>query len=84
MDRVSFNILVPILLCVIIAGVIDAAYFEKNSPSTSVDFNGEGVYSNDPEILFGSIPICVNIMHGEKDSQLIFAENIDLLADKYL
>ena len=50
MDRMSFNVLVPVLLCVVIAGVVDAACFEEDSPFTSIGFNGEGVCSNDPEI----------------------------------
>jgi hypothetical protein len=81
MDRVSFDVLVSVLLCVVIAGVVDAACFEEDSPFTSVGFNGEGVCSNDPEILLDSIPICVDVVRGEEGSPLVFAEGIDLLAD---
>jgi hypothetical protein len=58
---VSFDVLVLVLLCVVIAGVVDAACFKEDSPFTSVGFNREGVCSNDPEILLSSIPICVNV-----------------------
>jgi hypothetical protein len=63
--------------------VINAACFKKDFPFTSVDFNEEGVYLNDPEILLGNIPIYVNVIYGEKGSPLVFAKGIDLLADKY-
>jgi hypothetical protein len=61
MDRVLFDVLIPVLLYVVIASVVDAACFEEDSPFTSVIFNKEGVCSNDPEILLGSIPICVDV-----------------------
>ena len=53
-------------------------------PFTFVGFNREGVGSNDPEILLGSIPICVDVVHREEGSPLVFAKSIDLLADRYL
>ena len=83
MDRVSFDVPVPVLLCVVIAGVVDTACFEEDSPSNSVGFNREGICSNDPEILLGSIPICVEVVHREEGSPLVFAKGIDLLADRY-
>jgi hypothetical protein len=54
---VSFDVLVPVLLCVVIAGLINAACFEEDAPFTSGGFKGEGVCSNDPEILLSSIPV---------------------------
>lgn len=84
MDHVSFDVLVLVLPCVVITGVVDAACFEEDSPSTSVGFNREGVCLNDPEILLSSIPICMDVVHGEEGSPLVFAEGIDLLADGYL
>jgi hypothetical protein len=81
MDRVSFDVLVPVLLCVVIAGVVDAACFKEDSPFTSVDFSREDVCSNDPQILLSSISICVNVVRREEGSPLVFAEGIDLLAD---
>ena len=83
MDRVSFDVRVPVLLCVVIAGVVDAACFEEDFPITSVCFNRKGVCSNDPEILLGSIPICVDVVHREEGSPLVFAQGIDLLTDRY-
>lgn len=59
----SFDVLVPVLLCVVIAGLINAACFEENAPFTSGYFKGEGVYSNNPEILLNSIPVWVDIVH---------------------
>ena len=32
MDRVSLDVRVPVLLCVVIAGVVDAVCFEENPP----------------------------------------------------
>ena len=78
MDRVSFDVLVPVLLCVVIAGVVDAACFEEDSPINSVGSN-EDVCSNDPQILLGNILICVDVVHGEEGLPLVFAEGIDLL-----
>ena len=78
-ERVLFDVRVPVLLCVIIAGVVDAACFEEDS----VGFNREGVCSNDLEILLGSIPICVDFVHREEGLPLVFAKDIDLLADRY-
>jgi hypothetical protein len=81
MDRVSFDVLVTVLLCVVIAGVVNTAYSEKYPTFTSVGLKGEGVCSNDPEIMLSSIPIYVDIVHREEGSPLVFAEGIDLLAD---
>ncbi len=82
MDRVSFDVLVPVLLCVVIARVVDAACFEEDPPFTAVGFNGEDVCSKDPEIILGRIPTCVDVVHREEGSPLVFAEGIDLLADE--
>lgn len=53
----SFNILILVLLCVIIAGVINIIYFEKDSFFASINFNRKSVYSNNLEILLDSISI---------------------------
>ena len=83
MDRVSFDVDVPVLLHVVIAGVIDVSCFEEESPFTSVGSDREGVCSSDPEILLDSIPIYTEIVHREKDSPPVFAKGIDFLADIY-
>ena len=83
MDRVSFDVPVPVLLRVVIAGVVDAASFEEDSPFTSVGFSREGVWSNYTEVLLGSIPICVEVVHREEGLPLVFAKGIDLPADRY-
>ena len=42
MDRVSLDVFVPVLLCVVIAGVVDAICFEEDFSINSVGSNGEG------------------------------------------
>jgi hypothetical protein len=74
MDYVLFNILVPVLLYVVIISVVDTACFKKDSPSTSVSFNKEGVCSNDSKILLSSIPICVDVVYKKKGLLLVFAK----------
>ena len=59
---VSFDVLVPVLLCVVIPGLINAACFEEDAPFTSGGFKGECVCSNDPEILLSSIPVWVDVV----------------------
>ena len=81
----SFDFRVLVLLCVVIAGVVDAACFEEDcSPFTFVGFNREAIGANDPEILLRSIPICVDVVQREESLPLVFAKSIDLLADRYL
>lgn len=55
---------------------------KKTLPFTFVGLNREAACSNDPEILLGSIPICVDVLHQEEGSPLVFAKSIDLTADK--
>jgi len=82
-DYILFNIPVPVLLCVIIAGVVNTVYFKEDSSFAFISFNREGIYSSDPEILLGSIPKCVDIMYKAEGLSLVFAKGIDLLVDRY-
>ena len=79
MDRVTLDVFVPVLLCVVIVGVIDAARLEKDSSINSVCSNGKGVRSDDSEILLGRTSIRVDIVHREEGMLLGFAESFDLL-----
>jgi hypothetical protein len=84
MDRMPLDVVVPVLLCVVIAGVVDAACFEEDSPINSVNSNGKTVGFKNPGVLLRNIPVCVYIVHREKSFSLIFAEGVDLLAYGFL
>jgi hypothetical protein len=56
------DILVLTLLGVIIVSMVDAAYFKENCSSGLAVLNLEGVYADDPDILFGGILIGVYIV----------------------
>jgi hypothetical protein len=48
MDRVPFDALIPGFLCVVVAGVVDAARCEKDATSA---INGKSVRSKDSKVL---------------------------------
>lgn len=61
-DGMSFDQLVPVFLCVVIAGVVDAAGFKEDPTSNSVGLNGEAVRSNDTERLLNDILVWIEVV----------------------
>jgi hypothetical protein len=64
MHCVSFDLFIPVLLCIIIASVVDATCFYEGCPLISNGFGRWGVCSKNTEILPSSIPVWVDIVHG--------------------
>ena len=81
MHSVSFDVLVLVLLCIIIAGVVYSTRFEEDSTICPVGFNWEGVCSSYPQILLSSIRMWMDVLQREESLSLVFAEGIALLAD---
>lgn len=79
MDSVSFDELVPVLLCIVITGVVDAAGFKEDTPTYSVGLNGEAVRSNDTERLLSDVLVRIEVVHGQERLSLVFTKGIDLL-----
>jgi hypothetical protein len=78
-DSMSSNALVPVFLCIVIAGVIDATGFKEDSPASFIGLNGEAVCSNDTERLLGDILVWMDVVQGEERLSLELAEGVDLL-----
>jgi hypothetical protein len=61
-DSMSFDALCLMLLCVIIAGVVDAAGVKEDPPFDFVGANGEAVCSNSTKRLLGDILVWIKII----------------------
>ncbi|KAL3461799.1 hypothetical protein BJX64DRAFT_260146 [Aspergillus heterothallicus] len=81
MNSVPLDILVPTLLGVVIASMIDAACFEENSSSRLVALNWEGVCADYPNILLHGVLVGVYVVQRKEGLSLLFSERIDLLAN---
>lgn len=71
----SLDVLVPIILCIVIAGVVAAACFKEDSALNSTRLNGKPDYPNDTESL---LFVWIDVGHGEKGLSLGFAKSINL------
>ena len=78
-DSVLFNAVVPVFLCIVVAGVVDATSFEEHPSASPVGLDGEAVRSNDTEKLLGQFVVWIDIVQGEERLSLIFIKRIDLL-----
>jgi hypothetical protein len=62
MDSVSFNAIVPVFLCIVVAGVVDATGFEEHSSDSPVGIDRKAVRSKDTEDLLGLVIVWIEIV----------------------
>jgi hypothetical protein len=78
-DSMSSNALVPVFLCIIIVGVVDATGFKEYSPASFIGLNWEAVCSNDTERLLVDILVWIDVVQGKERLSLELAEGVELL-----
>lgn len=78
------DLLIPSLLCIVIASVIDTACFQEDCCVMFIIICRKGHSSKDAKVLLSGVLIWVNIAHGQKHSSLAFVEVGDLTVDGIL
>jgi hypothetical protein len=79
MNSVPFNTIVPVLLRIVVAGMVDATGFEEHPAASPVGLDGEAVRSKNTEDLLGLVIVWINIVQREERLFLVMIEGIDLL-----
>lgn len=60
-DGVPFDAFVPVFLCIVIAGVVDATGFEKNCPS-GFGLNRKAIRSNNTKIHVSGVLVWIKVV----------------------